>query len=120
MLEAACPLQAYRACECPSGHRIFDHAEAKLPKQGDSFRIGSRSTLTEKSPKARISSTMDANIPRMHSSWTTLHAGCAVRTSSLWAIDPWRAMGRRPDTAMTSGRLAIGPRSKVFEVVLQP
>jgi len=51
MLEAACPLQAYRACECPSGHRIFDHAEAKLPKQGDSFRIGSRSTLTEKSPE---------------------------------------------------------------------
>lgn len=35
----------------------------------------------------------------------------------LWAIDLWRAMGRRPDMAVASGRLAIGPRTKVFEVI---
>jgi hypothetical protein len=34
----------------------------------------------------------------------------------LWAVDLWRAMGRRPDVAVTPGRLAIGPRTKVFEV----
>ena len=39
MLEAACLLQAHRACEYPLGDRIVDHAEAKLPEQGDSFRI---------------------------------------------------------------------------------
>ena len=31
--------QAYRAREYPLGHRIFYHAEAKLPEQSDSFRV---------------------------------------------------------------------------------
>ena len=35
----------------------------------------------------------------------------------LWAVDLWRAMGRRRDTAVASGRLAIGPRTKGFEVI---
>jgi uncharacterized protein involved in response to NO len=35
----------------------------------------------------------------------------------LWAIDLWRAIGRRPDTAVTCGGLAIGPRTKVFGVI---
>lgn len=37
--EAAGLLQAHRACEYPLGHRIVDQAEAKLPEQGDGFRI---------------------------------------------------------------------------------
>jgi hypothetical protein len=36
MLEAACLLQADRAREYSLAHRIFDHAEAKLPEYGAS------------------------------------------------------------------------------------
>jgi hypothetical protein len=35
----------------------------------------------------------------------------------LWAIVLWRAMGKRAETAGASGRVAIGPRTKVFEVI---
>ena len=35
----------------------------------------------------------------------------------LWAIDLWRAMGRRPIRPWLPVALAIGPRAKVFEVI---
>lgn len=35
----------------------------------------------------------------------------------LWAVDLWRAMARRPDTAGASEPVAIGPRTKVFDVI---
>lgn len=35
----------------------------------------------------------------------------------LWAVDLWRAMSARPDTAPAAGRVAIGPNTKVFDVI---
>ena len=40
-----------------------------------------------------------------------------AKSNILWAIDLWRAMGKRAETAGASGRVAIGPRTKVFEVI---
>lgn len=35
----------------------------------------------------------------------------------LWAIDLWRAMGSRPQIGEVSGRVSIGPQTKVFDVI---
>jgi hypothetical protein len=35
----------------------------------------------------------------------------------LWAIDLWRAMSRRPDTAPAAARVSIAPSTKVFDVI---
>jgi uncharacterized protein involved in response to NO len=35
----------------------------------------------------------------------------------LWAIDLWRAMSRRTEQVGAADRVAIGPRTKVFEVI---
>jgi hypothetical protein len=35
----------------------------------------------------------------------------------LWAVDLWRAMSARPETAAAGGRVSIEPQTKVFDVI---
>jgi hypothetical protein len=46
-----------------------------------------------------------------------LSAWVEVTGLILWVIDIWRAMGSRPEAGEISGRVSIGPRTKVFDVI---
>ncbi len=46
-----------------------------------------------------------------------LSAWVEVTGLTLWAVDLWRAMGRRPEAAGTAEGVSIGPHTKVFDVI---
>lgn len=46
-----------------------------------------------------------------------LSAWIEVTGLMLWAVDLWRAMSSLPHAAGSSGRVSIGPRTKVYDVI---
>lgn len=46
-----------------------------------------------------------------------ISAWVEVTGLALWAIDLWRAMSARPDTAKVGGHVSIDARTKVFDVI---